>query len=73
MYLNAIIKYIICRFLILFFIALQVNGSGDEADAGVTYFVDEEGRYYYQPSGDNQNIVSLHGDEDNAEVCHFIN
>ncbi|XP_059055082.1 transcriptional repressor CTCF-like [Achroia grisella] len=31
----------------------------DEQDAGVTYFVDEEGRYYYQPAGDNQNLVSL--------------
>ncbi|XP_032526685.2 transcriptional repressor CTCF-like isoform X1 [Danaus plexippus] len=31
----------------------------EEADTGVTYFVDEEGRYYYQPAGDNQNIVSL--------------
>ncbi|XP_045784094.1 transcriptional repressor CTCF-like [Maniola jurtina] len=38
---------------------IAVNGSGDEADTGVTYFVDEEGRYYYQPSGDNQNLVSL--------------
>ncbi|XP_069364846.1 transcriptional repressor CTCF-like isoform X2 [Maniola hyperantus] len=36
-----------------------VNGDGDEADAGVTYFVDEEGRYYYQPAGDSQNLVSL--------------
>lgn len=35
-----------------------VNGE-DESDAGVTYFVDEEGRYYYQPAGDSQNIVSL--------------
>ncbi|XP_045781676.1 transcriptional repressor CTCF-like [Maniola jurtina] len=38
---------------------IAVNGGGDEADTGVTYFVDEECRYYYQPSGDNQNLVSL--------------
>ncbi|CAG9558094.1 unnamed protein product [Danaus chrysippus] len=31
----------------------------EESDTGVTYFVDEEGRYYYQPAGDNQSIVSL--------------
>ncbi|XP_052751381.1 transcriptional repressor CTCF-like isoform X2 [Galleria mellonella] len=36
----------------------SVNGE-EEQDAGVTYFVDEEGRYYYQPAGDNQNLVSL--------------
>lgn len=39
-----------------------MNGDEDadaEADAGVTYFVDEQGRYYYQPAGDSQNIVSL--------------
>ncbi|KAL0851884.1 hypothetical protein ABMA28_000177 [Loxostege sticticalis] len=39
---------------------LSVNANGDdEQDTGITYFVDEEGRYYYQPAGDNQSIVSL--------------
>ncbi|XP_013199483.2 transcriptional repressor CTCF isoform X2 [Amyelois transitella] len=39
---------------------LTVNGEEEQdANAGITYFVDEEGRYYYQPAGDNQNIVSL--------------
>ncbi|CAH2218340.1 jg11974, partial [Pararge aegeria aegeria] len=49
---------------------IAVNGSGDEADTGVTYFVDEEGRYYYQQSGDDQNLVSLptERDEENAEI-----
>lgn len=37
-----------------------MNDAEEEADAsGVTYFVDEEGRYYYQPAGVNQNLVSL--------------
>ncbi|XP_063837493.1 transcriptional repressor CTCF-like [Ostrinia nubilalis] len=41
-------------------VALQVNTNVEEdQDGGVTYFVDEEGRYYYQPAGDNQSIVSL--------------
>lgn len=45
-----------------------MNGE-EEPDTGVTYFVDEEGHYYYQPSGDNQNIVSLPGGlPDDAEV-----
>ncbi|XP_049885262.1 transcriptional repressor CTCF-like [Pectinophora gossypiella] len=35
------------------------NAAEEEPDTGVTYFVDEEGRYYYQPAGDNQNLVSL--------------
>ncbi|XP_045458607.1 transcriptional repressor CTCF-like [Melitaea cinxia] len=39
---------------------ITVNGSGDEeTESGVTYFVDEEGRYYYQQAGDNQNLVSI--------------
>ncbi|RVE49604.1 hypothetical protein evm_005736 [Chilo suppressalis] len=39
---------------------ITVNSAPDEEpDNGVTYFVDEEGRYYYQPAGDNQSIVSL--------------
>ncbi|CAK1588394.1 unnamed protein product [Parnassius mnemosyne] len=50
---------------------LSVNNSADEEpDSGVTYFVDEEGRYYYQPAGDNQNLVSLPTSvsEENDEV-----
>lgn len=40
----------------------------DETDTGgVTYFVDDEGRYYYQPAGDTQNVISLAGAE-NTEV-----
>ncbi|XP_026741535.1 transcriptional repressor CTCFL-like [Trichoplusia ni] len=39
---------------------IALNDAEEEADAsGVTYFVDEEGRYYYQPAGVNQNLVSL--------------
>ncbi|XP_047544019.1 transcriptional repressor CTCF-like isoform X1 [Vanessa atalanta] len=50
---------------------IAVNGSGDEeADTGVTYFVDEEGRYYYQQAGDNQNLVSIPAEvtQDNEEI-----
>nr|XP_026500540.1 transcriptional repressor CTCF-like isoform X3 [Vanessa tameamea] len=50
---------------------IAVNGSGDEeADTGVTYFVDEEGRYYYQQAGDNQNLVSIPSEvtQDNEEI-----
>ncbi|XP_050361341.1 transcriptional repressor CTCF-like isoform X2 [Nymphalis io] len=50
---------------------IAVNGSGDEeADTGVTYFVDEEGRYYYQQAGDNQNLVSIPTEvtQDNEEI-----
>lgn len=36
----------------------SVNGE-EEADANITYFVDEEGRYYYQSAGDSNQIVSL--------------
>lgn len=36
-----------------------VNSNEEEADTGVTYFVDEEGHYYYQPSGEQQNLVSF--------------
>ncbi|CAH0716329.1 unnamed protein product, partial [Brenthis ino] len=51
---------------------ITVNGSGDEeADTGVTYFVDEEGRYYYQPSGDSQNLVSIPTEvtQENEEIA----
>ncbi|CAH2103286.1 unnamed protein product [Euphydryas editha] len=50
---------------------IAVNGSGDEeTDSGVTYFVDEEGRYYYQQAGDNQNLVSIPADvaQENEEI-----
>ncbi|XP_053624196.1 transcriptional repressor CTCF-like isoform X2 [Plodia interpunctella] len=50
---------------------LTVNGEEEQdGNAGVTYFVDEEGRYYYQPSGENQNLVSLAGtvSEDNVSL-----
>lgn len=50
---------------------ITVNGSGDEeTDTGVTYFVDEEGRYYYQPSGDSQSLVSIPAEvtQDNEEI-----
>ncbi|KAJ0183963.1 hypothetical protein K1T71_000386 [Dendrolimus kikuchii] len=36
---------------------LFLNGGDDEGN--VTYFVDEEGRYYYQPAGEGQNLVSI--------------
>lgn len=46
-----------------------VNNTEDEdAGTGVTYFVDEEGRYYYQPAGDNQNLVSLQTASEDNEV-----
>ncbi|XP_052746494.1 transcriptional repressor CTCF isoform X2 [Bicyclus anynana] len=53
---------------------IAVNGSGDEADTGVTYFMDEEGRYYYQPSADSQNLVSLpvEQDEDSTEETQIL-
>ncbi|CAH0577745.1 unnamed protein product [Chrysodeixis includens] len=39
---------------------IALNDADEDTDpSGVTYFVDEEGRYYYQPAGVNQNLVSL--------------
>lgn len=38
------------------------------SSAGVTYFVDEEGRYYYQPAGENQSLVSLQTASDDNEA-----
>lgn len=47
--------------------------ADDEDPSGVTYFVDEEGRYYYQPAGLDQNsIISLPTEATNAEVCLLI-
>ncbi|CAH2035601.1 unnamed protein product, partial [Iphiclides podalirius] len=42
----------------------------EEAESGVTYFVDEEGRYYYQPAGENQGLIPLPTgeNEENEEV-----
>lgn len=51
---------------------ISVNGAtDDETDtSGVTYFVDEEGRYYYQPAGVASNLVSITGTGvDDSEVC----
>lgn len=41
----------------------------------MTYFVDEEGRYYYQSAGDSENLVSLQTDEneENEEVLFKFN
>lgn len=60
-------KYIIKKIYIL------VNTAEDEeAAAGVTYFVDDEGRYYYQRAGDDQNLVSLQTEGDGTEVRKFF-
>ncbi|XP_063633018.1 transcriptional repressor CTCF-like isoform X1 [Cydia splendana] len=49
---------------------LDLNGDGGDTDEvpsnGVTYFVDEQGRYYYQ-QGENQSIMSLPTPDDNDE------
>lgn len=48
------------------------NTVEEVADTGVAYFVDEEGRYYYQPADDDQNIVSLPMvTEDTVEVPKY--
>ncbi|PZC72595.1 hypothetical protein B5X24_HaOG210901 [Helicoverpa armigera] len=36
---------------------ITVAGAEDEADSGVAYFVDEDGRYYYQPTVEGQEFV----------------
>ncbi|KAG6456307.1 transcriptional repressor CTCF isoform X2 [Manduca sexta] len=38
---------------------LALNTEEESEPTGVTYFVDEEGRYYYQSTVEAQNIVSL--------------
>ncbi|XP_063546922.1 transcriptional repressor CTCF-like isoform X1 [Cydia strobilella] len=49
---------------------LDLNSDGGDTDEvptnGVTYFVDEQGRYYYQ-QGENQSIMSLPTPDDNDE------
>ncbi|XP_072930939.1 uncharacterized protein [Epargyreus clarus] len=49
---------------------MEVNGgiAEDEETGGITYFVDDEGRYYYQPAGETQNVISLAGATANAEA-----
>lgn len=50
------LKLWLCKFN--YVICYVANGEEEEEpDTGVTYFVDEEGHYYYQQSGEG--IVSL--------------
>ncbi|GBP00407.1 hypothetical protein EVAR_69530_1 [Eumeta japonica] len=49
-----------------------VIAVNEEADAGATYFVDEEGRYYYQPAADAQNIVSAESVSENGEDSNIM-
>ncbi|XP_045510311.1 transcriptional repressor CTCFL-like isoform X2 [Colias croceus] len=43
--------------------------TDEDQDSTVTYFVDEEGRYYYQPSGDSENLVSIPTANENEEIA----
>lgn len=45
-------------FLSCHLVSNSSTAQADEENDGVTYFVDEEGRYYYHP-GDGQNLMSL--------------
>lgn len=37
-----------------------MNGAGEGGgETSITYFVDEDGRYYYQPAGEGQSLVSI--------------
>lgn len=40
----------------------------EEQESSVTYFVDEEGRYYYQPSVDSDNITMTIEDSTETDV-----
>lgn len=48
--------------------AINVNVSSEEDDSGVTFFMDEEGRYYYQQSGENHDPLNCEEYQDNTEV-----
>ncbi|VVC88788.1 unnamed protein product [Leptidea sinapis] len=47
---------------------LKGGGTDDDTEGAITYFVDQEGRYYYQPTAETVNYVSI----ENAPVINEI-
>ncbi|XP_022129438.2 transcriptional repressor CTCFL isoform X1 [Pieris rapae] len=43
-----------------------------EPEQSVTYFVDEEGRYYYQPAVDNENLTMTIDNTNDSDQKHII-